>query len=473
MNKSLFILFLLLFSSVSFSEGLPEYYNLIDEKKASLPRAQVWGTCWAFSSIFSMESNLNSNSSWSQLPFEPRKLSPYHMDKFSGFTRKGDKDHLNETWYSGEGEDYHGSNADNLDQGLIVHLGGDYFMAAAYLANLGGAITSWSLPELTYLNNPHEKFRTLLRESPRYQKYLPKSIEWLKFGSSNIEVLKREIMREGVVSTLQFMEEKPFSHTHLGNEIHYYGGDEKPNHALNIVGWNDHLVLPPLKPGMWIVVDSDHVDDNNFHLGEFYIPYADKYVGQSNDYGPVQFKEVRAVDFKNIYSHARHGWTHTFAPADQVKNNYLIGGDEVISSIGFYVTQEDDEVRIDVRDSKGRSICNSISVVKKNRGFYQEDLTCEPYDGKVEVILSSQSKEYATDGSKLFSLLLNKGLPKQGEPILVESKASPGESFFRRGEKWYDLYNYEWPTLIDEGVPVKRKGTTNFSINIYTESLNE
>lgn len=471
MKKCLFSLIVLLISTASYCEDLPPHYNLIDQGKASFPRGQTWGTCWAFSTIYNLESNLYFNSNWDTFLLEPKRLSSYHMDKFSGFTRQGHDNHVNDTWYSGAGGGYQGSNTDNLKEGLIVHLGGDYHMATAYLANLGGAVTSWSIPDINYGNLPHEKFKAITKESSRYQKYMPHSVEWFNLGENNVEPLKKAILENGAIATLQYMEEEPHLHTHLGKEIHYYGGDKKPNHALNIIGWNDYLALPPLKPGMWIVVDSDHIDSNEMHIGSFYIPYADIYVGSSNEFGPVQFNDVKVVKYKNTYGHALHGWTHTFSQAKSVKNRYRLKGNELIVNVGIYITRESDKLIAHVKDMKGNDICVPKEVMKKRIGFYLIGMKCQAYEGELEVMLSSVSGEYATDGSKLFSLLLRNSsndLPKEGSPVLVKSKALPRQSFFKRKEKWYDLYSYRWPKLIDEGIDIKRDRTANFSIYLYT-----
>jgi len=449
------------------------YYNLLDNGLAPNFEEQVWGTCWAFSSTYSMESNLLLRNKEDFNSLNPIGLSPYHMDKFSGFTRRGNKNHVRDDWYSGQGNDYSGSNRDDLDSGLVVHLGGDYKVAASYLSHNGGAINKWSLPKLTYFNKPHEKFSRIKRDDSLYRKYMPTSIEWLS-SSNQIETIKNAIVKNGAVATLQHMNSEPYSYAYDANEVHYYYGDKKPTHALNIIGWDDQMALPPLSPGMWIVQDSDHVDEYDLYIGKFYIPYADKYVGQSNEHGPVQFLGVSEFNYSNIHSHALHGWTNTVNGFEKVKNRYGISDTEKIKGISFYNVSKMDRIKIEVFDSRGQKPCGkSIEESFNNIGFYYIDLNCSPYKGNIDIVISSLSRKYATDGTKLFDLLLGTELPKVGEAVLVKSKASPGESFYYKNKKWYDFYSYKWSNHKVEGKIIKRNKTGNFSINLYTEEANE
>lgn len=461
---------------VAFGSNGIDYYNLYDNGIAPEPKEQVWGTCWAFSSVYSLESDLNSNEAWTNSTLEPRILSPYHMDKFSGFTRSGHDKHVNDSWYSGQGKEYSGSNLDNLEEGLVVHLGGDFHAAAAYLTNNGGAVTAWSLPELNYTNKPHQKFSQITKQSSRYRRYMPRSIQWLELSKDHVTDLKRAIIKNGVVSTMQYMHQKPRLYSSEGREIHFYGGNKKPNHAINIIGWDDKMAMPPLLPGMWIVVDSDHVDDYEIHIGQFYIPYADTYVGRTNKYGPVQFTGVHETNFKTIYSHARHGWTNTFSSSDEVKNKYFVKSEERIQSVGLYATQAQDEILVKVQDPRGRDLCAQTQLRNKDKGFYLVNLSCKPHSGEVDIILASKSKEYATDGTKLFDLLLQLGskgreLPPEGEPVLVKSKSLPSQSFYKKNGKWRDLYHYKWPSLEVQGRKIIRDKSANFAINLYTTDI--
>ncbi|MDC1175390.1 hypothetical protein OAT67_08330, partial [Bacteriovoracaceae bacterium] len=463
-NKLLFIVLLFISSKIN-AEIESGYFNLRDIIQKQSFKEQIWGTCWAFSAIHSIESTILRKGMWDESQITPFGLSPYHMDKYSGFTRRGSKEHVRNDWYSGQGEDYEGSNIDNLNSGLIVHLGGDFKVAAAYLSHNCGAVTSWSHGLLSYESNPHEAFKNIKRKSKKYSYYMPKKIEWISSKNMELEI-KKSVLKGGSVATMQRMQQAPLGHHFNNMEIHYYHSDEKANHAINIIGWDDSVVLAPLLPGAWIVEDSDHKDETGQHIGPFYIPYSDKYVGKPSDYGPVRFSDIEKINCRNVYSHALHGWAYVFDNnSDKVKNIYSIDISEKIFGVSFYSVVEYDEIEILIIDKEGRLLCDPINRVVKGKGFYFYDLdNCQSLKHEtVEVILSAKSKKFVTDGTKYLDLLLGSKLPKEGEPILVESKSAKGQSLYYKNG-WNDLYNYAW-----EKKESIANNTANFSINLYTK----
>lgn len=449
------------------------FFDLRDNGFTSPPRRQSWGTCWAFASIASMESNLLVEGAW---PFnEEVDLSEYHMDKYSGFNRDGHKDHVNFHSYSGQGEGFIGSSDDPKDA-LIVHLGGDYKVAAAYLTNIGGAVEEMKTPFIGATHDFHDRFGYTKNDGVLYKNnytyFLPSSIEWLTYGSfhENIERIKESIMQNGSVASSQYMLNDPFEVTLSGEEVHFYIGPKEPTHAVNIIGWDDDRAIVPFEPGVWIVQDSDHLDEVSGHIGYFLTPYADTHTGQGREFGGVAFNSVRPLKFKNIYFHALHGWQYHFN-AEKVSNLYKLK-DELPTKVGIYSVIPDDSAVVILSDLKGNILCHSKNRSLRNPGFYLLDLICgnkKKINEEVRVELITESNLYAYDAHKVYKpLLKGSELPEWGEPILVKAKSSFKESFYFKNGKWLDFKTYYFKSEEQFGIKFNRSGSGNFALNLYT-----
>lgn len=471
--RSLFLFFL--FSQFALAGSS---FDLRNQKLVTAAKKQSWGTCWSFSSIASIESNIAIERSWSsegQLD-----LSEYHMDKFSGFNRNGHRDHKHNESYSGQGEGYLGSNSDDPTKGLLVHLGGDFKMATAYLSNIGGAVEEIKTPLISSSHSDHERFGdnpeegVLLKNNYTY--YLPKSVEWLTHGSfeEKIERIKQSVTKHGSVASSQYMQHDPYDTNVFSEEIHYYHGNEEPNHAVNIIGWDDYKVVIPFLPGVWIVQDSDHYHEADGHVGYFITPYADIYTGQDEEFGGISFRGVRAREFKSIKSYSLHGWQYEFE-SEKVSNIFSIKSDEVPSYVGVYAVEPNDRLLVIITDTKGNMLCHSTNEKKSNPGFYLLKLRCDSNsisNGAVRVELRAESGKYAHDGTKVYRPLLSSSqMPEHGAPIVVPSKANKGESFYYKDGEWKDFTDYRWSKEEQYGIEINKSGTGNFSINLYTEKI--
>ncbi|MBK22422.1 MAG: hypothetical protein CME70_00330 [Halobacteriovorax sp.] len=450
-------------------------FDLREESSVTKTKKQNWGTCWAFASLAAIESNLLRERNWN-FKFEP-DFSEYHMDKYSGFNRNGHADHLRHESYSGQGEGYLGSNTDTPKKGLIVHSGGDFKVAAAYLSNIGGAVEEFKTPGFGYSHNDHSRFGNtptdgVLKEN-NYNYYLPSSIEWLTYGSfeENIQRIKESIMKHGSVGSSQLMQNEPHEYTLSGEEIHFYHGPKEPTHAINLIGWDDERAVIPFKPGVWIAQDSDHINEVTGHIGYFLTPYADTHTGQNLESGGVSFRGTYKRNFKKIHSHALHGWQYEYR-AKKVSNLYKLEN-EIPTHVGIYTTVPNDQPIAFVTDLKGNMLCHTKKEIKENPGFYLLELRCEEESFKNQtyrVELETKSGLYAYDAEKAYKPLLgNSALPEFGSPLIVGSRANPGESFYYKDGTWKDFYFKSFPTETQYGLTVQKTETANFAINLFTK----
>jgi C1A family cysteine protease len=457
-----------------------ERYDLRDKGLSSAARQQAWGTCWAHGTIAAMESNLLLNKNWSKVENREVDLSEYHMDKYNGFNRSGEAGDYQSGWYSGQNSKFKGSNIDDLKQGLVVHLGGDYRMAAAHLSNSLGAVQEYKTPKINSNNKSHDEFGNNTKEgilfSNNYNYYFPKHIEWLTLeGSKELkrQKIKDAIKKYGAVASAQHIQDKPLSTAKDGLEIHMSKKNENLDHALVLIGWNDDISFDG-RQGAWIAKDSDHKNElTGKYIGHFYIMYDDFYAASDTYMGGVSFRDVtlRKASTK-IYSHSLHGWRYTTDENFyEVANIYTSKRSEELEAVGIYTIKENSNYIVNIY--KGNEIIHSQTGNEVNPGFHYIELSqiikLKKGD-EFKVSLQYENAGYAYDASFAMEVLLGK-LPKWGEPVIIHSKASKGESFYResKGGSWKEFSHYKSKTNKQKSIDhAMNNNTANFSLNAYT-----
>ncbi len=127
---------------------------------------QSGGTCWCHGTLAAIESNLKMTGRWPGAgeTGEPN-LAEYHLDWWNGFNQ------------------HHNDDTDPPSGGgLAVHQGGDYRVAAAYLARGDGAVYSPAANDGTERDMPWYDTAPA-RSSNDYHLYTPRHIEWYTLGS--------------------------------------------------------------------------------------------------------------------------------------------------------------------------------------------------------------------------------------------------------------------------------------------------
>ncbi|MGZ3579605.1 MAG: C1 family peptidase, partial [Syntrophales bacterium] len=242
----------------------PSFYDLRDQGKLTPVKNQGnCGSCWAFATYGSLESNL--------LPSETWDFSENNLKNTHGF-----------------------------DLGPCA--GGNGDMSTAYLARWSGPVSEEDDP---YVDSPSTSplglpARKLIQEVL----YVPD-----RANSSDNANIKQAIMTYGGVMTSMYISNSYYNST---NKTYYYNGSSLSNHAVGIVGWDDNFdknKFGSTPPGNGAFIIKNSWGTNWGENGYFYISYYDSNVGKYN----YVFNGAEPLTrYDNVYQYDPLGWVYAY-----------------------------------------------------------------------------------------------------------------------------------------------------------------
>jgi hypothetical protein len=341
---------------------------------------------------------------------------------------------------------WNGFNTHNNDDnpgggGLDPHYGGDYMITSAYVTRGEGAVRE--------IDAPYDEVHTPCpRNTPDYHHYYANDIEWFVAGYDlgNINTIKYKLMEEGVIGTA-FCVSSQYLYDYDEYYVHYQPPDTTPdpNHAVAIVGWDDELITPAPETGAWLCKNS--WGDWGPQNGYFWISYYDKWCTQHPEMGAVSFQDVEYEPFGTFYYHDYHGWRDTLTEVSEAFNAFDVIDDDTLVAVSFYTAADDVDYEVIVYDDYTSGQLENTFASKT--GYIE-------YTGFHTIYLDQPVQITKGDDIYIYVKLSDGGHPidRTSEvPVLlgasyrgtiVESDANAGESYYKLGSNWVDLYNYDF-----------------------------
>ena len=387
---------------------LPYKYDLRDKNRVSDIKNQGnASTCWAVAALSAIESCL--------LPEETLILAPDHMNHRNSFT-------------------------------LSENSGGEYTMAVAYL-------TAWQGPVLeeedTYGDDVSPE-----NLKPRKHVQEARFIEAKNYSRIKEMIFKYGAVESSIYSTIQgnTYHSKYYNQQ---NSAYCYVGEEKPNHEILIIGWDDSYSKSNFSTeaegdGAFICQNSWGVDFGD--QGVFYVSYYDTNIGIYN----VSYTGIEDVDnYDNIYQSDLCGWTgHLGYERENAMfaNVYTAQKEEILSAVGFYALGKDTEYNIYVVENFQDKI--SLGERRMVKTGYLEDAGFYTIDIPEGVLLQGGSK---------FAVIVDIKTPGSQFPVAIEFPASEATSQvdLEDGEGYISLSGNTWEC-------VEEKQGCNLCLKAYT-----
>ncbi len=372
----------------------PSFYDLRTQGKLTPVKDQGdCGSCWAFGTYGSLESNL--------LPGETWDFSENNLKNTHGF-----------------------------DMGPCA--GGNGDLSTAYLARWNGPVSEADDPynPASDVSPPDLPPRKLIQEVL----VVPDRANFL-----DNENIKQAIMNYGGVMTAMYYSSGCYNSS---DKAYYYNGSSSSNHAVIIVGWDDNFdknkfaSVPPGN-GAFIIKNSWGISWGE--NGYFYISYYDSRIGKSN----YVFNGAKPTTlYHRVYQYDPLGWVsgigYSGSNTAWFANVFTAAESESMVAVSFYTASPSSTYQI--------YIYTAVTAEPTTGSLAGGQMGTIPMAGYHTLSLNSPVS--ITSGQK-FSVVVKLTTPGYNYPVPLEepiagyssqATANPGESYVSSsGSSWRDV----------------------------------
>lgn len=364
--------------------SLPASFDLRGTNRAAEVRDQgSTATCWAQASLTALESSL--------LPEEKHFYQVDHMVSENAF-------------------------------GVDSEKGGEYTMALAYLLSWTGPVEKKGANVNKHVQEAHF------------------------YNHENREDIKWAVYQHGGVSTSIYAS---VDATNLSGSSYYnktknaycYQGENKPNHDVVIIGWDDQYSKDSFSGD--VPEDGAFICQNSWGAnfgdqGVFYVSYYDSNIGNQ----AVSYVKAESVDnYDSIYQSDLCGWVGQIGYNKEKihgANVFEATQDEEIVSAGFYALGKNTSYQVYmVSNYKGvSSLANRVEVASgelSDAGYYTVKF----------------DKGYAVEKGEKFAIVIALNTPGKEHPMAIEYKS---DDFTKNvdvsdGEGYISINGLDWESV--------------------------
>ncbi|CAD7774619.1 MAG: Papain family cysteine protease [Candidatus Methanoperedenaceae archaeon GB37] len=372
---------------------LPNRYDLRDEGLLTpIKNQNRYGTCWAFATYGSLESDLL------KLAQPAYDFSENNLVNKHGFDLGFDD-------------------------------GGNILMSSAYLARGDGPVLESCDPYPNPGGSPN---------CPRV-KYI-EDIVWLpgRANTNDNQYLKQAVYYHGAVYTSMYWNGDFYNRS---TYTYYYNGTENANHAVVIVGWDDNKETQASNPGAWIVRNS--WGKGFGEEGYFYVSYYDTAFAFNTNAYFIDRPDLNNGNF-TIHQYDELGLENALGCGNTIygANVFRTNKSQKIEAVSFFAYEPADyEIRIYKNCNNPNNISGSPAITQTGSisepGYYTIDLNTPVYVEKDSYFLVIV--KFTTTSSDAYPL----GIEEKINNYSSGATCNRGESFVScDGVTWDDICGY-------------------------------
>lgn len=431
------------FESVLRESGLPAHYSLLDVNGATAVKNQMsLGTCWAFSSLESIETGLIKKG----LADSSLSLSETHLAYCAFHGRNSDTTDptANETflpinnsrWTRIGGNRYY--SIATLARGYGPVYDSDYPLSLSFQADAADAGGS-EVSILDSIITDQAKKTSISRLKNCYWLFEVNSVTGTA-RTSRINDIKKFIMNYGAVEIGLYTNSYSYPYDAATNSF-YSSSVTTPNHSVTLIGWDDAKVTAAPTPGAFLMQNS--WGDTKGENGYFWVSYEDRSIKSPSFY---EMENLPLGTSKNeiIHQYDGTGYGSVIKPASPSDSLRISGANvftadtaQYLKEVSFYAAAAPLSYTISIYRYVKSSPDTGVLVHTQNgstpyAGYYTVDLT--------KSIPIAKGEKFAVQ----LQFNHNNGYVPHEKVSNRAYEALPGQSYLYNGSSWVDMTDLDY-----------------------------